>query len=92
MCCKTATPTRKALQFAKELEVKHFTASGGWLDRFNKRDIAVYKVMCSEKRSFDPESLAKRKSETLPDFLKGHSHSTILNADEPGRFLKFTAG
>lgn len=76
----------KALEIAKELEMNDFTASVGWLDRFKKRHNVVHKVMCGEKRSVDPDSVAKWKSETLPELIKGYSPSNIFNADETGLF------
>lgn len=76
----------KAQQIASELDVTNFKASRGWLDNLKKRNNIVHKIMSGEKKSVDPETVEKWKTEILPELIKEYSPSDIFNADETGLF------
>lgn len=76
----------KAQKIAYELGATNFKASRGWLDNLKKRNNIVSKIMSGEKKSVDPETVEKWKTETLPELIKEYSPSDVFNADETGLF------
>lgn len=75
----------KALQLAEKHNVKDFSASNGWIDRFKKRYDVVQKKVCGEKADVN-ENVVKDWKEKLLSLIEGYSPSNIYNADETGLF------
>lgn len=75
----------KALQLAEKHNLKDFSASNGWIDRFKKRYDIVQKKVCGEKADVN-ENVVKDWEEKLLSLIEGYSPSNIYNADETGLF------
>lgn len=78
----------KVLRYAKEMDIKDFTASSGWFDLWkNRHDIAL-KAISGEAQSCTLEMTTSWKESTLPTLLSKYALSDIFNADEFGLFTK----
>lgn len=77
----------KALQVAKTLGITDFTASTGWLDRFKNRHSIIYRQICGESNSVNPEVTTDWKNH-ISALISGYDPSEIYNADEFGLFFK----
>uniref|UniRef100_A0A3B3SSQ9 HTH CENPB-type domain-containing protein n=1 Tax=Paramormyrops kingsleyae TaxID=1676925 RepID=A0A3B3SSQ9_9TELE len=80
--------TEKAAEFANELNIENFNASGGWLDRFKARHNIIFKAVSGESESVSVETEENWKQNVLPDLIRGYHPRDIFNADESGLFYK----
>ena len=81
-------PVLKALRYAKEMDIKDFTASNGWFDRWKNRHEVAFKAISGEAQSCTLEMTASWKESTLPTLLSKYVLRDIFNADEFGLFYK----
>ena len=79
---------KKALDFAKELNITDFKASGGWLDRWKNRHNVVFRAISGEERSCTEEMTASWAQTHLPTILSRYDLRDIYNADEFGLFYQ----
>lgn len=77
----------KALCIAAKLNMDNFTASNGWVDRFKQRHNVVYKAICGESKSVDPQTVSHWKESQVPELIKDYTPKDIFNADETGLFF-----
>jgi hypothetical protein len=63
-----------------------FRPSNGWTERFKKRSGLVYKKVCGEANSVNPEEVVAWKDTTLLHLMAKYSPKDIFNADEFGLF------
>ena len=77
----------KALHIASRLNIKGFTASNGWIDRFKKRHFFVYKSVCGESRSVDLEIAEDWKQTNVTTLIADYAPRDTFNADETGLFF-----
>lgn len=76
-----------ALKIANSLEIKDFTASSGWLDRFKQRNDLKFKKLVGESASADHESAISFIKE-FEKIRKSYKNEEIFNCDETGLFYK----
>jgi hypothetical protein len=76
---------RKAEETATKLNIE-FKPSNGWIDRFKKCSGLVYRKVCGETNSVNPEEVVASKDTTLQHLMAKYSHKDIFNADEFGLF------
>ena len=81
---------QKALEIMQSFKIEDFTASTGWLNRFNKRYGIVYKQICGESESVNEEDVNVWLNNILPNYLKRYDPKNIFNVDEFGLFYKLT--
>jgi hypothetical protein len=72
----------KALHTAACLGRANFSASNGWIDRFQGRHNIVYKTLSGEITSVDPETAEDSKNYQLLQETEGYDFCDI--ADETG--------
>ncbi|KAL1457150.1 hypothetical protein WDU94_001811 [Cyamophila willieti] len=77
----------KAKVFAKNLGIKDFLASEGWLTNFKKRNDIVFKKVCGESGSVDNTVCSEWQRE-LQVLVKDRDPKDIFNTDETGLFFK----
>jgi hypothetical protein len=63
-----------------------FRPSSGWIERFKKRSGFVYRKVCGEANSVNPEAVVAWKDTTLLHLMAKYSPKDIFNADEFGLF------
>ena len=54
----TLVSKTKAIEFAEKMNVKHFKASDGWLDRWKKRFNVSFKTVSGESTAYTDEVVA----------------------------------
>ena len=79
---------KKALEFAKELNLEKFQASDGWLHSWKARYNISFKEVSGESKSVTPEMTAAWKETSLPTILSRYQLKDIYNADQFGLFYK----
>ena len=79
----------KAVFFAKELNIKGFQASNGWLERWKTRNNISFKTVASEAKSYTPIMTASWNETLLPRILSKYKLEDIYNTDEFGLFYQF---
>lgn len=77
----------KALAIAKELDIKSFKASNGWLEKFRVRNNINFKILSGESASVNPETVSAWK-EQLQILTEDYNLDDVYNADETGLFYK----
>ena len=77
----------KALVYAKELGHDSFTASNGWLDRWQKRHSVRMSVLSGESADVD-SAVVEDWSKRLSSICSGYKLEDIFNADETGLFYR----
>lgn len=77
----------KAISFAEKLGIKSFNASEGWLTNFKRRQNIVFKKICGESASVDPNVCSAWKDE-LAAILADYDPHNVFNTDETGLFFK----
>jgi hypothetical protein len=75
---------RKAEETVTKLNIE-FRPSNGWIQRSKKRSGLVYRKVCGEANSVNPEVVAW-KDTTLLHLMAKYSPKNIFNADEFGLF------
>jgi hypothetical protein len=78
-------PKRKAEEIATKLNIE-FRPSTGWIDRFQRRSGLVYRKVCGEANSVNPEEVVASKDTTLLHLMAEYSPKDIFSADEFGLF------
>ena len=78
----------KATEFAEKMDVKNFTASDGWLDRWKKRFNVSFKTVSGESNACTDEMVASCEQSTLSTILSKHDHNQTYNAGEFGLFYR----
>ena len=78
----------KAVFFAKELNIKDFQTSNGWLERWKTRNNISFKTVAGEAKSCTPIMTASWNEILLPTILSKYKHEDIYNADEFGLFYQ----
>ena len=78
----------KAVFFAKELDIKDFQASNGWLERWKTRNNISYKTVAGEAKSCAPIMTTSWNETLLPTILSKYKLEDIYNADEFGLFYQ----
>ncbi|GBM43299.1 Tigger transposable element-derived protein 4 [Araneus ventricosus] len=73
----------KAKELADALEIEHFSASNGWIDRFRIRNNITFRSLCGEAADVDP-SLCENWQERLPLLLAGYDDEGIFNMGRNG--------
>jgi hypothetical protein len=76
---------RKTEEIATKLNID-FRPSSGWIDRFKKASRSVYRKVCAEANSVNPEEVVNWKNTTLLHLMAKYSPKDIFNADEFGLF------
>jgi hypothetical protein len=76
---------RKEEEVATKLNID-FRPSNGWTDRFKIRSGLVYRKVCGEANSVNPEEVVAWKDTTLLHLMAKYSPKDIVNADEFGLF------
>lgn len=79
---------QKSMEIASELGEKNFTASNGFLQRFNSRHKLTFKRICGEAANCDIEGLKEWKESVLTDILERYTPSDVYNLDECGLFYR----
>lgn len=79
--------SEKATQLAKELGIKNFSASSGYIDRFKKRHSISFKIASGESAAVDLNVVNEFK-ERLSILLQGYAEDDIYNMDETGLFYR----
>ena len=79
---------KKALDFAKELNITDFKASEGWLDRWKNRHNVVFRTVSGEERLYTEEMTASWEQTHLPTIFSRYELRDIYNADEFGLFYQ----
>ncbi|XP_013774244.1 tigger transposable element-derived protein 6-like [Limulus polyphemus] len=77
----------KAVMLSVELGLDDFSASNGWLDRFQKRRNISCSVLSGEGASVNEETVNDWCSH-LESICEGYSLKDIFNADETGLFYR----
>ena len=72
----------KAVEFARKLGDHGFSASNGWLERFNKRNEVVFKTKCGEGNAVDPDTVDNYRTTTGVTLPQRYSPEDIYNCDE----------
>ena len=78
----------KPLEFAKELNLEKFQASGGWLHSWRARYNISFKEVSGESKSVTPEMTAAWKETSLSTILSRYELKDIYNVDEFGLFCQ----
>ena len=76
----------KALRYAKEMDIKVFTASNSRFDRWKNRHDVAFKAISGEVQSCTLEMTASWKESTLPTLLSKYALRKIFNGDDFGLF------
>jgi hypothetical protein len=76
---------RKAEEMATKLNIE-FKPSNGWIDRFKKHSGLVYRKVCGEANSVNPEGVVAWKDTILLHLMAKYSPKDIICADEFGLF------
>ena len=82
----------KALSLAKSLELTHFRASDGWLDKWKERHNVTFKAVSGEGNAVTPEIAASWSETYLATILSKHELKDIYNADDFGLFYQALPG
>jgi hypothetical protein len=75
----------KAEKIATKLNID-FRPSSDWIDRFKKCSGLVYRKVCGEANSVNPEEMVAWKDTTLLHLMARYSPKDVFNADEFGLF------
>ena len=78
----------KELKFAKELNVKNFLASEGWLWRWKEWNYTTFKPVWGESKSATPEMVDGWWVTSLPTLLSNYELKDIHSTDEFGLFYE----
>ena len=78
----------KALQFAKSLNLPHFKASDGWLDRWKSRNNVVFRTISGEEKVCTSDMTAGLNETYLPTILSRYNLRDKYNASEFGLFYQ----
>ena len=78
----------KTLDFAKKLNITHFTASEGWLDWWKNRHNVVFRFVSVEERLPTEEMTPTWEQTRLPTILSRYELRDIYDADEFGLFYQ----
>lgn len=79
----------KAEEFAEELDITNFKASGGWLENLKSRQGITFKRVWKEENSVDTHSADMILwNEKLPNSLQAYTPDNIYYADETVIFYK----
>jgi hypothetical protein len=62
----------KALHIVTRLGIVNFSASNGWIDRFEGRHLIVYRTLPGESRIIDPETADDWKNNSLLQEIEGY--------------------
>ena len=81
----------KTSQYAKELSIEHFKASGGWLRRWKERNNVTFKTISGESNSVTPQLVNPWSETSLPTLLYNYDLKDIYNADEFGLFYRYVS-
>jgi hypothetical protein len=76
---------RKAEGIAMKLNID-FRPSSGWIDRFKKCSGPMYRKVCGEVNSVNPEEVVAWKDTTLLRLMAKYSLKDIFSANEFGLF------
>jgi hypothetical protein len=76
---------REAEEIATKLNID-FRPSSGWVDRFKKCSGLVYREVCGEANSVNPEEVVAWKDATLLHLMAKYYPKDIFSADEFGLF------
>ena len=76
----------KAQKFAAELGYDSVEISSSWIDRFKKRHGIVQLKKCGEEAGVADETIAKWKTDVIPEILRHFQPVNIFNFDETGVF------
>jgi hypothetical protein len=76
---------RKAEEIATKLNTD-FRPPNGWIDGFKKRSGLVYRKVCGEANSVNPEAMVAWKDTTLVHLMAKYSPTDIFSAYEFGLF------
>ncbi|KAK3916787.1 Tigger transposable element-derived protein 6 [Frankliniella fusca] len=76
---------------AKEIAGKNgygedFTASNGWITRFQKRNEIKYRKISGESEAVDVVTVDAWKNDILPGVVRGYHPKDVFNCDELGLF------
>ena len=77
----------KAIEFATLSGEKDFTASNGWLYRFQKRENLTFQNVVGEGGDVNLSVVENWTETVLPSLLKDYSPEDVYNADETGLFF-----
>ena len=80
------TLRKKAKIIATQLNIDNFSASNGWVSRFEDRHGLVYNKPAGESAEVSVES-TDAWLESLPSLLRGYETCDAYNADETGLFF-----
>jgi hypothetical protein len=80
------TLREKAKIIAAQLNIDNFSASSGWVSRFNDQHGLVFKKLAGESAKVSVES-TDAWLESLPSLLEGYEPCDVYNADETGLFF-----
>lgn len=78
----------KAIEIAEELNIKDFSASNGWIERFKERHSLSFKTICGEAAAVDSVSVENWKNDVLMSILSRYDSSDVFNLDETGLFYR----
>ena len=93
MCRKSNVPVsgpkihEEALLIAERLEIKDFTASNGWLEKFKKKHNICIMTVAGEEGDVRPETL-ESWSERAREITRGWNKEVVWNMDETGSFWR----
>jgi hypothetical protein len=76
----------KSLKIAATIGIEKFSASNGWISRFNQRHGLVFKKLARESAAVDTNA-TDLWFERLLKLLEGYEPRDIYNADEMGLFF-----
>ena len=79
---------KKAIRFARELQIEDFMGSDGWLDRWKTRHRVAFKMIAGEAKSCTPQMTSSWDETTLPTIISNYRLEDIYNADEFGLFYQ----
>ena len=76
----------EALLIAERLEIKDFTASNGWLEKFKKQHNICIMTVAGEEGDVRPETV-ESWSERAREITRGWSKEDIWNMDEAAQHV-----
>lgn len=76
----------KAKEIALRIGYEGFSASNGWISRFQKRQEIRYKKISGESEAVETATVETWKADILPGILKEYAPKDRFNADELGLF------